>query len=1124
MPTIAEEAEAVEQADTGDVAGPPGEDLNGDNGGDDGDDGADIPEFETVEAWRDAGSPANANIGTGLGDNGDEPSEPDIELPTVDTFAPSEYAPILGDHPPEPWELGGRASGGYGSRYDDPQGRQEILEDIQRSRESVAATQAMIAGMTLAEKSEYETEQEAMGADSGIEPITNVDKWVDRWSLKIKDNKFIGNKAEFAQYKKDFEAAKKADADVVAAAVAAPRGHPGYIGTKEERKEARRRQKAQKGYSRPISYYMQQIWRDKSRIDKTPAKIATTVTRDTSVKEKELQRENELRDALQFAKDITANKHQLPEGTNEAKYWESIADIKTKYDLLQSSKNVEASYLKAGKSIPPEVQAQLDQIRAITTSEASPFITLTEGGYTTDTGRIASAIKVGIGAEALTRMGINVETIRRAKSFITEEKEQRVTRIEQNQAVANLADYKQDGGYNIDAAISAGLIGDVKKAGFAPQAIKEAEIRVGQVGLVTAPSLIRQPLDLSMGSFLGGTALAAPLSETKEKGFADDLSEVKAPQYTIGAAPPERSTTLWEKVTPWKEERGETFGRWIGGLSKKEAEKQAAAEWMAAGSFQEALRQPEIRYGLPRGISAIGFVPVVGSSAALAYRYPTLSPEARRSAWTSLGAEAALTGMIFGPMLWRPKPALTTSWSLGTSIEQIATGGARRATGIPIRGMSEIPLLEGKLVQYPISYTPETAGTKFAFQSPAIWRAGLEKVADAPKHRYVEVTPGKYIHRPITPEGILGTPKTLAPQKSFMWKQIGGIKEIPEYFKFSASSLESFGQPLRIAMEQSKGGIYLPKYYISKSKIPIEIEWTPGSFYQTKPTTTIPLKGGTPSVDIPSTARMTPEQVARLIGATTQPRYIWYEATAAGLLMPRVSSFPQPKAIPAVKVIPNEIITPITVPVVAPVVISKSVITPVITPVEIVGITTPVLTPIPTLTSVPSLISAPVPTSVKLGIDEPPPITRIDKPPPPPPPPPGMLIPPIYLFPKFPKLRSGRGRSRRSYQPSYTQYFQKIPVLQVYMPIADILGKKAKKKQLEEEDEFGLAPFGGIKQVTEITKEERLRAGAKETIGLTTARDFYIPKKKTVSRKNGKKYSPYGTIQREDIGEMAWVG
>lgn len=565
-------------------------------------------------------------------------------------------------------------------------------------------------------------------------------------------------------------------------------------------------------------------------------------------------------------------------------------------------------------------------------------------------------------------------------------------------------------------------------------------------------------------------ALAAGVTEQQLINFNIPQEFIKAAKATekpvvtgeprelfIGPARPIRPTTVWEKTTPWKEEKGETFGRWLSGLSEKEAEKQAAAAWMARGSFQEILRQPEIRYGLPRGVSAVGFVPVVGSGAALAYRYPTLSPEAKKEAWLGLGIEAGLTAMILKPALYRPPVGITTAWAPGTAMEQIAAGGAKRATGIPTRGLGQISELEGGLVRYPVSYMPETAGTKFALRQPAIWEAG---------------------------------------------------KKIP--------SLETFGKPLRVEM-QPKGGIYQPKYYIGKEEIPIRPEWTPGSFYEVKPTTVAPPKGVGVSTTTPSSATMTAEQVAKLTGGVAQPRYIWWESSAAGLI-PRQSSYPPPTSIPAVRIVPSEIASPIVVPVVVPIVAPEVGGVPV--PASLVGIT-PVTTagiieepiiapaPVPTPAPAPTPVPAPVPTPT---LWTPPPML-------PPEPPPAWKItpPPPIVVPLIPSIAiRGLGKvQKHGLHSTYVKYSQVIPEMYIALPTwvglkPPKLGARLWRKfgtmkepvELLGEEEFEETQFGR-KAVRTVVARASIAAGAK----LTTPEQFGQPaiKKKTSIRKSAEK-------------------
>lgn len=116
------------------------------------------------------------------------------------------------------------------------------------------------------------------------------------------------------------------------------------------------------------------------------------------------------------------------------------------------------------------------------------------------------------------------------------------------------------------------------------------------------------------------------------------------------------------------------------GSTPRQSMGEAYQQWMQHGSIQETMRAPESRYGLPRVLTGLGPVPVVGSGSALWYRYPTLTEEQRQSAWVSLGTEAVVTAMALGGAFYRPKgmagqpvPIRTTAQA---EIYAKSTGGA----------------------------------------------------------------------------------------------------------------------------------------------------------------------------------------------------------------------------------------------------------------------------------------------------------------------------------------------------------------------------------------------------------------------------------------------------------------
>ncbi len=340
--------------------------------------------------------------------------------------------------------------------------------------------------------------------------------------------------------------------------------------------------------------------------------------------------------------------------------------------------------------------------------------------------------------------------------------------------------------------------------------------------------------------------------------------------------------------------------------------------------------------------------------------------------------------------------------------------------------------------------------------------------------------------------------------------------------------------------------------------------WNPyvgGSFYQTRtPINPAAAKdiyrgGGVRATTAePSTGTMTEWQRARLTGTTEEPIYSWYETTPSGLLIRKVSSFPIPATIPVEKVTPPEVIAPIIKPIpattseptpsVMPTLVQTSTPTSIAMPIPtptpaVVAVTSPssIPTPSPTPAPSPAPTSVPTPVTPKINIPDlwiPPPVPYV----PPEKVPPPILIPPKF---KFPSISIGGGVSRHGLHSVYVKYTQNIPRLVVYLPEWEGLkpasiGKKTWRKLggiptgvellSPESEEFEETPFGR-KRVRTVVARASMKAGAREkpAAGLTSAEEFYQPRKKVAVRKEtGKKYTAYETVPREDIGEMKWVG
>lgn len=544
------------------------------------------------------------------------------------------------------------------------------------------------------------------------------------------------------------------------------------------------------------------------------------------------------------------------------------------------------------------------------------------------------------------------------------------------------------------------------------------------------------------------------------------------------------STTLTEKplssdafVARYFHEKGWELPTYMGGTFHRGVATQAEVAKHDTKLKEASLAYKE-KYGTGEVLKSGGVKMASTLVSPARVMYPEVEAKDISAGEWALGAGqvALLTSPIWLPRVpglgLRTPKHVTVRYAAVTEKGFPTTG---RATGVPVKGFGEIPHLEGRLYEIPIGYTKEA---------------------------------------PLSPKQFsqLGA-KGYQPISSF---RVAGESGEATTFITPAQALRA-GE-----VWQLRGGVRVPPEAISPKgmNIPTSPGLTPPTTGRVITRTPVIAPSGSTVVS-PSTATMTPEQVARLGAPAVAPVYVWYEATEAGLL-PRWSPTPMPKAIPTVRIETQEIQQPIEVPIVtpasvqapAPIEIIGPIVTPTITPVikPVVG-TTPSITPVSITDPAPVPVTNPIPylpiitppkTPVPIlttpTIDEPPPVTKIPPP------------PPILSTPKLPAPYSSTGYRKHGLHSTYVKYSQFIPELVVYLPTWEGLkppsiGRNLWRKfgtlpepvELLGEEEFEMTPFGR-KTVREVTARVKLASGAQQT-GLD-----YQPtiKRKTSIRKSKK--------------------
>jgi len=819
------------------------------------------------------------------------------------------------------------------------------------------------------------------------------------------------------------------------------------------------------------------------------------------------QIQKEYRDALAYNQRIQSGQEAVGEDFDWAAQNTSIENIKAKQVAISQINEIEQSYKDASIEIPSDVKAQLEQTRA---AALSPFVSMgkeafvsnavangmsraeataqyetNKGVYSVD---VPTAVRAGIGDKAIERlMGEGAgEAIRGAKDYWSQVEAQRTDIASQNKAIASLELYKSGTGYDIDKAIKEGHLTDVQKAGFAKEDITAAQSRLGvaaQSPYLNNKSTIALPTAEEMAKY-GISSVEQAKIKDMQKGFAAIPSGMSlTPSGLISNIKPPPPMSLDQYIANTLYSNNITQSKIDFGQNPElilSKDKNVQADYAIWSNQQNAIAKATKDYRTQYGegkfgqtITAttigqnIGIFPLPAIDIALQPGGNLKKPSFADWAWT--GATAL---SIFTPKLglFKGKTPPSTAWAAGTDIESIISKG--RATGIPVEGLGQIRTLEGNLVRIPLNITKESPTGISSLKQPALW------LRNAPS----------YLVR-------------------------GEVNESPFIIKGFAGKA-SLGEKLIINYEEGAGGIYRPKYYIGGKElnIPIQPEWNPGDLTATRQTGFYYPKGGLKSSGGSSSAvadsyRMTGAQAARLASENginiSKPSYVWYEQIG-GVLVPRISSFPQPNKIPTTKVILEEITTPISVPIIAPS------ITPIANPIEVPSIiqaplaqpnivTTPIeiSIPTPTPTAMPIPIEIAVPDIPKLYIPTPDILTPI------------VTEPPVRKFPpikpSIPAGTTGVGTGRAS--DRLKKYFLRtytMPELYVALPTGllmkpEKLGKRLWKKMIQQPEGADLTasedmfdgvpgesdtsvetPFGIKRDVKIISRKVKVRAGASE--------------------------------------------
>ncbi len=187
----------------------------------------------------------------------------------------------------------------------------------------------------------------------------------------------------------------------------------------------------------------------------TPTSTPTSSTTTQSVD----QREQELRQAVDYSEKVKSGVAQLQEGQNEDAYWQSVEDVKAKLAMLERAKEVEDSYKQAGVELTPEAEEYIKLAKAIAASPASPFVTISPEGQLQLTGKLTTAEKAGVPLSEFEKLGFSAETLQNIKE------QEQLAQSPSMSILGELDPYKTDtGGLDVFRAIRDGKIETIKKA------------------------------------------------------------------------------------------------------------------------------------------------------------------------------------------------------------------------------------------------------------------------------------------------------------------------------------------------------------------------------------------------------------------------------------------------------------------------------------------------------------------------------------------------------------------------------------------------------------------------------------------------------------------------------------
>lgn len=696
------------------------------------------------------------------------------------------------------------------------------------------------------------------------------------------------------------------------------------------------------------------------------------------------EREEELRAGLEYVKAVEAGEVDVPE--EEYVDWAAERrDIEAKLAVIEQAREVEAGRL---------VVEEPEEYRAYVEAAISPLVAHVPEGIRVD---IATAQKLGEDLSRYEALGYTP------------------TQLEQIGALQGLERYKTGPDtYDIASAIKEGRVEDVRKAGFDPLAVVEAQSFVAGIGgreWALGELQRMAPGALGPEGVYISTAVAAGVSDSvlRTVGFTRAQIEagkkeaaqlelvrreiptvpfIEGETYTeryrrlygveppeVGAAPPLPREKWWTALRPGdpralfgplgplrgfiRPTREEVVARYIPPYRLE-----VTPRGVVAGPRVEGVG---IRLGKPEpmGIKFMKEAPIVGPAIGTYYQREYLSPLQQALGYGMTAAQAALVGVPIFRMARARMPA--------PRLRGPAPG--RFDLGYVTRGeMAEIT----KRLR-----APEGPATRLVF-------TGTEP--------YYPLYPG-------TVPGVPGlAPLTLEQELARMRGIEPGRVVTPRQLRLTARTLPYTYRPY-LGVERPAPG----RLWEAGPKIPIEPEWVP-FFRGGRVITPMRPLVGAPSVVYPTTARMTPERMMQYLGIGGYPvsavspfrvpMGLEEERLLPGIAPavpgPAVTPVPTPTLMPHPWFVPAFVPTPIT----APTPISAPYPISIFAPAPIPALTpVPVPTPVPT----PAPIPVPTPTPIPAPIITPAIITPpILKPPPP-------IFPPMFGWPGLRRgVRIGR--------------------------------------------------------------------------------------------------------------------